>query len=126
MIKIVALIAKRADLSSTDFRAYYEQHHAPLIASLSPTVAAYRRNYIDHTTLWSADGATDLAIDAITELWFADDAAYAAQVEVMRRPDVRRRVAEDEARFMRRELTRIFRVDETDSSPAGGTGGDES
>lgn len=117
MIKIVALITKRPDLTPAGFRDYYEQHHAPLIESLSPALAAYRRNYVDHSTLWAADGLDEMTMDVITEIWFADEAALAAQEEVMRDRDVRRRVAEDEARFMRRDLTRIFRVDETGSSP---------
>jgi hypothetical protein len=117
VIKIVALIAKRPDMTPEAFRDYYEQHHAPLIESLSPALAAYRRNYVDQSTLWSADGLREVSVDVITELWFDDEEALAAQEEVMRDRDVRRRVAEDEARFMRRELTRIFRVDETGSSP---------
>ena len=117
MIKVVALITRRTDLTSEDFRDYYEQHHAPLIESLSPALAAYRRNYVDHSTLWSADGLGETTVDVITELWFDDEEAFAAQEEVMRDRDVRRRVVEDEARFMRRELTRIFRVDEAGSPP---------
>jgi hypothetical protein len=120
LIKIVALVVKRDDLTAEAFRSYYEHHHAPLIESLSPTVAAYHRSYVDHSSLWtSTRGTTELGIDAITELWFPDAAAYAVQEEVMRRPDVRRRVAEDEAQFMRRDLTRIFRVDEVVSAVAG-------
>lgn len=119
MIKIVALVVKRDDLTAEAFRAYYEQHHAPLILSVSPTVAAYHRSFVDHSSLWNAGGAAELAIDAITELWFPDAAAYAAQEDVMRNPDIRRRVAEDEAQFMRRDLTRIFRVDEVVSTVAG-------
>ena len=119
MIKIVALVVKRDDLTAEAFRSYYEQRHAPLILSVSPTVAAYHRNYVDHASIWNAGGASELGIDAITELWFSDAAAYAVQEEAMRRPDVRRRVAEDEAQFMRRDLTRIFRVDEAVSTAAG-------
>ena len=123
MIKLVALIVKRADLSSAAFRDYYEQRHAPLIVRLSPSLAAYRRSYVDHASLWRADRGEGLDIHVITELWFADAEALAAQEEVMRRPDVRRLVAEDEARFMRRDLTRIFRTDETASSLNGATEG---
>ena len=45
MIKALAFIHKKNDLSDADFRNYYEKNHAPLATSLL-TFEGYERNYI--------------------------------------------------------------------------------
>ena len=46
MIKALAFIHKKTGLSDIDFRAYYENSHAPLASSLL-TFEGYERNFIN-------------------------------------------------------------------------------
>ena len=43
MPKLVALICKRDFISAEKFQEYYEKNHVPLIESLFPTLADYKR-----------------------------------------------------------------------------------
>lgn len=115
MIKMIALIAKRPELSFDEFRSYYEDHHVPLISGLITFAEGYRRNYIDKSTILASGDNPELSFDVITELWFKDRSAYEAQEDVMRSRDVRRQVAADEARFMQRDKTKMFLVTEVGS-----------
>ncbi len=110
--KSIALLRRRADLSPAGFIAYYEQNHAPLIRSLLPGIIEYRRNFPDFTDAFVSAGAAPFDFDVVTELWFADRAAYDAAMAVAADPAVARRIAEDEAHFLDRSATRMFVVDE--------------
>tara|TARA_Y100001935_G_scaffold239807_1_gene227800 strand:- start:2231 stop:2785 length:555 start_codon:yes stop_codon:yes gene_type:complete len=46
MIKALAFIHKKKDLSDDDFKNYYEKNHAPLAISLL-TFEGYERNFVD-------------------------------------------------------------------------------
>lgn len=114
MIKAIALLRKRHDLTRDQFIAYYETRHAPLILSLLPDIADYRRNYVDSTGAFeSATFAIDF--DSVTEMRFADRAAYDRFLAAAARPDLAQAIAEDEANVFDRTATRMFVVDETPS-----------
>jgi hypothetical protein len=73
MIKIVALIKRRDDLTLEAFRSYYEQRHATLFESiLPPDVAAVIVHYVQNHALRLGDGASDRPYDCITEIGFDD------------------------------------------------------
>jgi len=46
MLKCIALLRKRADLSRDAFIDRFEHHHAVLIRRLLPEIVDYRRNYM--------------------------------------------------------------------------------
>jgi uncharacterized protein (TIGR02118 family) len=110
--KSIALLRRRADLSPADFITYYEQNHAPLIRSLLPGIVDYRRNFVDFDGAFIFEGAAPFDFDVVTEIWFADRAAYDAAMAVAADPEVARRIAEDEGRFLDRSGTRMFVVEE--------------
>ncbi|WP_156112205.1 EthD domain-containing protein, partial [Prescottella defluvii] len=64
MIKAVALLARKPDLSHDEFVAYYENNHAKLIRRLLPQIREYRRNYLDRDTGIGADGVGPPDFDA--------------------------------------------------------------
>lgn len=112
MIKVVALLKTKAGLSRGDFIAYYETRHAPLIRSLLPGIAEYRRNYVER------DGAFESAVaaidfDSVTEMRFATRADYDRFLARAAEPDVARAIAQDEENVFDRAATRMFVVDET-------------
>ena len=110
--KSIALLRRRADLSHEAFVAYYEDRHAPLIRSLLPAIVDYRRNYLDRAGAFVSEGAAPFDFDVVTELWWADRAAYDAAMAVAAREDVADRIAADEENVFDRSGTRMFLVEE--------------
>ncbi|MFD2578438.1 EthD domain-containing protein [Novosphingobium colocasiae] len=53
--------------------------------------------------------------DVVTELWFADRAAYDAAMANLSRPEVVAEIVEDEETIFDRSKHRVFMVDECDS-----------
>lgn len=116
MIKAIALLRRKQGLTREEFIAYYETRHAPLIRSLLPGIADYRRNYVDRSGAFeSAVAAIDF--DSVTEMRFADRPTYDAFLARAADPEIARRIAEDEENVFDRAATRMFVVDETPAAP---------
>lgn len=110
MPKLVVLISKRPDISRQEFIDYYEANHAPLAKRLLPMIGRYTRSFLPE-----GHGAD---FDVVTELWFADDAAYAAFRTRMEDPVVRAAIRADEANFLLSDRVRSWPVHETGDAPA--------
>lgn len=115
-VKAIALLKRRGDLSREAFIDYYEQRHAPLILSVTPGVVEYRRNFADFDGAFVNEGAAPFDFDVVTELWFADRAAYDHAMAVTTEPDIFARIAADEENFLDRSKTRMFLVEERRSA----------
>lgn len=113
--KSIALLKKRSDLSREAFIDYYENHHAPLILALFPTITSYTRNFADFEGAFTSPAAAPFDFDVVTEIHFADRAGYDDMLARYGRPEVARAVAEDEANFLDRGHTRMFLVEERSS-----------
>jgi uncharacterized protein (TIGR02118 family) len=72
MIKLVLLVAKRADLSTEEFRRYWRETHAPLLRQL-PGLRRLVFNY----ALPGMDGAAP-EYDGVSEDWFESAEAMQA------------------------------------------------
>lgn len=112
MFKSIALLKCKEGLSRADFIDYYETQHAPLICSLLPQVCGYRRNFLRAEGAFINASAAEPDYDVITELWFADKAAYGAAMLLCADPVIAQKIADDEAHFLNRAHTRMFQVDE--------------
>jgi len=112
MYKSIALLKCKAGLSRGDFIAYYENNHVPLIRRLLPGICGYRRNFIEPEGAFVNAGAAVRDFDVITEIWFADRAAYDAAMARNARAEVGGAIAADEENFLDRSKTRMFVVDE--------------
>ena len=75
-------------------------------------IVEYRRSYVDLTGAILSDGVAPPDFDVVTELWFKDRAGYEAMLAGPGNPEVAKRVADDEERFLDRAKTRFFVVDE--------------
>jgi uncharacterized protein (TIGR02118 family) len=113
MFKVIALLTRKPGISREAFIEYYETRHVPLIRSLFPDIADYRRNYVDLTGAIIADGTTAPDFDSVTELWFPDRKGYDAMLKAHFETDAGERVAKDEENFLDRSKTRFFIVEET-------------
>jgi hypothetical protein len=74
MYKVVALLRRKADLTHSEFKDYYETRHVPLIERLTPPMLAYRRSYVDLSAPYKRD-EEQIDFDVITEMEFEDEAA---------------------------------------------------
>jgi hypothetical protein len=113
MYKAIALLKRKAGLSREAFIDYDENHHAPLILATHPQICGYRRNFIDLEGAFIYPGATAPDFDVITELWYADRAAYEEAIAMFTdNPDIAARIGADEENFLDRSKTRMFIVEE--------------
>jgi uncharacterized protein (TIGR02118 family) len=73
MIKIVALIKRRSDLTLEEFCTYYEQQHAPLfVRSIPAAVSDAIIHYVQNHAIRLGGSSTDPAYDCVTEIGFED------------------------------------------------------
>ncbi|MFS3129948.1 EthD domain-containing protein [Nocardioides sp. Bht2] len=115
MIKVVALLARKPGLSMVEFIDYYENSHSRLVRSLTPQLVEYRRNYLDHQSKLAAPRTPDVDFDVITELWFADRAAYDEMTANHTRPEVRKVIDADEKNFLDQTVSRMYVVEVRES-----------
>lgn len=115
MFKILAFLKRKPGLSREAFRRYYEAEHAPLIAEVAPPMRLYRRNFLqfgDDANL----RADALDFDVVTEMEFADRAAFETWMAAMRADDAAGRVADDELKFIDRGSIRACVVEQEGQS----------
>ncbi len=109
MLKIVMLLRKRADLTREQFIDYYDNHHVHFMHDMLGTGAAvHRRNFVVPGTASPPD-ARDC--DVICELFYEDAATAAKTMQALQDPEIRRRMQEDEDRFIERGSIRRFVVE---------------
>ncbi|MBV9489010.1 MAG: EthD family reductase [Verrucomicrobia bacterium] len=75
MIKRIILVTRRPDLSGDEFRRYYTEKHAPIVAKLPGL-----RHYTQNPTLPGPDGQ-EQEISGMAEVWYDDEAAFRAAMQ---------------------------------------------
>jgi len=111
-VKTVAFLKRKAGMAHADFVAYYESRHAPLILAIAPQIEGYRRNYLCEEGAIVAPGLPPPDFDVVTELYYADQAAFAAALSAFTAPDNAARIASDEENLFDRSKTRFYVVEE--------------
>ena len=112
MIKTIAFLKRKAGMSQEAFERYYETRHAPLILSIAPQVCEYRRNFLQTEGAIVVPGLPAPDFDVVTELWYPDEAAFAAALAAFTDPVNAQRIADDEENVFDRRYTRFYAVDE--------------
>jgi uncharacterized protein (TIGR02118 family) len=108
-LSVIAL-RKKDGLTMQEFIDYYENKHVPLICSLAPVPAIYKRRYLVGERLTAEGGEVDF--DVMTELVFADRHEFDAWMAELAKPEVGARVVADEQKFLNRARTRAYVIDE--------------
>ena len=106
MIKTITMITRKADISREDFVKHYEEVHAPLALKHLPMIKRYVRNHVV-----DIPGMEEPAFDCITELWL-DDLEDAMKLFEFVTSDEGQVIRDDEEKFLDREKTVFFLVDE--------------
>jgi uncharacterized protein (TIGR02118 family) len=115
MIKMVTLMAKRADMTREEFMDYYENKHVPLSMELFPQIVKMTRNYPASGNFHyvSSAAAPDVPYDVVTEHWYADQASYDEMMaQFASDPELFRKLSEDEAQFCDKKSVIMFMVEE--------------
>jgi hypothetical protein len=112
MLKVLAFLSKREDISTDAFIDHYENSHVPLVLSLTSTPTVYKRNYILRGDEFNREAET-IDFDVITELVFPNRAGFLAWIRDLSDE----RVAADEERFLDRSLTRAYVIEEHVTAP---------
>lgn len=111
--KTITMLRKREDLSVAEFRRIYEAQHAVLGERvLRGRALRYVRRYI----VPFPGMEDDQAHHVLTELWFADRAAFEAAMAFLAEPAVAAEIAEDEATLFDRSATRFYMVEECETA----------
>jgi hypothetical protein len=113
--KILLFMKRRPGMTQEAFRAYYEDHHAPLCLKYTSGVSRYVRRFLTPHVNPESGATEELQFDVITELWFQDEAIFRGTVEYLRTsimPDV---IVEDEKQLFDRDKTRMATVVEHES-----------
>ncbi len=106
MIKTIAMITRKADISREDFVEHYEEVHAPLALKHLPMIKRYVRNH-----LVDIPGMEGPGFDCITELWMDSLEDVMKLVEFVQSEEGQV-ISNDEEKFLDREKTVFFLVDE--------------
>lgn len=100
MIKMLILIPRRADMSYTEFREYYEDTHGPLSSDL-PNLRKYVIDFPTDPERTPYDAVAELYFDSMADLRAAFDS------------DVGEKVQADAANFIDSEDRRTMIVEES-------------
>lgn len=99
MIKCIAMLKRRSDLTRDEFITYYETRHAPLILSLLPGIVDYHRNFVQADGAFPAEDGSPIDFDVVTEIWLENTEAHqrfiARATDPRNRPRDRRRRSPD-------------------------------
>jgi len=115
MKKLTFLFKRKPGMTPEQFRDHYEKRHVPLALRLLPYFSGYARNYIRHDLTYRPEGIgidNVPQFDVVTEVTFATEADYDLMLKQLADPAVSRQIIEDEERFMDRNATLMFFVDE--------------
>jgi hypothetical protein len=127
-ILVLCFTTRKPTLSFTDYKTYYETIHSRNIYTLfgphSPST--YSRHYVSRSSDGTSDHipstgspitfltgrALDFPYDCVTVMTWDSEEAYVAMTEKFQDPEVARRFAEDEERFLDRSKTVLMSLGE--------------
>lgn len=70
MIKVLAFLKKRPDMTTEQFKKQYETGHAVFSVPYIPHAKKYVRRYVEPVIKPLTGEVSEQAFDAVTEIWF--------------------------------------------------------
>ena len=117
MLKMVILIKKKIGMSREDFIHHYETSHSVIGRRLLGHLwVKYVRNYpVSLMTYQPEDNDVGDSYDAVTELWFENQAAVDEMARIINIPENHKLLLEAAEKFLERLFTRLLMVEEVDT-----------
>lgn len=109
MIRVLALLARRPDISREAFREHYETVHAPLALTVLDGVAHYVRDHITQVL-----GEAEPRFDVLSEFGYEDAAALAAMAKRLASEELGDPIRRDELQFMDKPRNAFFSLELVD------------
>lgn len=111
MVKLVALLRRRPDLTHEEFLAHWRERHVPLLRSLPEFMAALRR-YVHGVPAGglAVDATGGTPFDGAAEMWFDD---LGAMQRAFALPCYAERIRPDEERFLDLARCAVLVVEES-------------
>ncbi len=127
MIKLVALLRKRDDITREQFIEHYENSHVPLIHGFfAPYVVEYTRTYLDHGhplsfcgLYGSSEPFPGSRYDVVTTQVFRNQDDLDAFYRAAAAPGVGEAIAADEAKFLDSRYNQCIIMLEHHANPGG-------
>ena len=117
--KILLLMKRRPGMTVEAFRAYYEDHHVPLVTEGARGMTRYLRRYLDPHPHPETGPPGELPYDVITELWFDDPSIFEGTLRHLTTNVMPRAIVEDEEKLFDRTSFRIATVVERETDLTG-------
>jgi hypothetical protein len=116
MLKLITLLKRKAGMSREDFIAYYESNHRVIGEKyLRAHACRYVRRYLQPLPHPITGETIEPDHDVLMEIWFPDEAAFKATMDVLTAPAAAAEIAADEEKMFDREKMRMFTVQEFES-----------
>lgn len=117
MFKLIIFAKRKPGMTMAEFRAHYEDIHAPLAWELYPQMRKYLRTYltpVEHDVYSTGKYPQgEPPFDCVTEAHFESREAFQAVLDSMiAEPEKAARLAEDEARLF--DVPSIWRLNSDD------------
>jgi len=116
--KILLFMKRKPGMSVADFRAYYENNHAPLCAKSSTNLQRYIRRFIAPQPHPETGPNEEMEFDVITELWCKDEASFNTLLGYLTTAVMPDFIVEDEKNLFDRSSFRIATVVEYETDLA--------
>ena len=116
MIKLIALIYKKDEISEIEFRSYYENKHVPLIKSIFPSLVGYERKYLIESNMLHGEFTLEsmnhnYIFNVITELTFDNEEGLNQFFEIAAKEEIVKLIRKDEENFLDSKKTIMYRID---------------
>jgi len=119
MFKQICLLTRRPGMSMEEFIDYYENKHAPLLASMMPQARRYVRRYVQPRMNPVSQTVPDIPFDCLMELWWDSREAFEACMTSLGEGDQFRKIYEDEEKIFASHDNPVFSVEEVESPMRG-------
>lgn len=119
MIKVLAFLKKRPDMTTEEFKKQYENGHAVFSVPHIPSATKYVRRYVEPVVKPLTGEISEQAFDAVTEIWFETREDYEKDFGRIAEPEIMALFLEDEDKVFANHDHNIMIVTEECESKLG-------
>lgn len=119
MFKQVCLLTRRPGMSMDEFKDYYENVHAPLLATMMPQARRYVRRFVQPEGNPMSGTVPAIPFDCLMELWWDSRAEFESCMASLGEGDSFQKIYEDEEKIFASHDNPVFSVEEIESQMRG-------